>query len=672
MKAKEMVGKERAWKVFEKMLLSRYVDDKMGKLVRQNKGGTFQIRAAGHEMIAVAAAQALIPGKDWGFPYYRDQPFVVGLGCDLVDLFAAFLARDTPYHCGGRQMPHHFSHAPMRLPCQSSCVATQYLPAAGKALSIKMAGLQEVVYVSGGDGSTSEGDFFEALNFSCLHRLGVIFMIQDNGWAISVPTKDQTAGGSIAALCAGFEGLAIYDIDGTDFEAVAGALDEAVLRARSGHGPCLIRARVPRLAAHSSSDDPGKYKPQELLEEENKKDPLARMEQWLFDHKMATHEEVEDLKRRLRQQVEAASNAAEEIPFPKKEHAEDYLFVETTLKEAHAPKSLGDEKIVIMDALNHALDEEMARDPSIVVFGEDVAKGKGGVFGITRGLTAKHGEERCFNSPLAESTIVGVALGLSLNGAHRAVAEVQFADYLWPGIDQLFSEVSSYHYRSRGQWSCPLVVRIPYGGYIQGGPYHSQSIEGYLAHCPGLKIVIPSNAHDAKGLLKAAIRDPNPVVFLEHKALYRQQKFCARQEPDEDFLLPLGKAAVVRQGRDLTVLAWGMMVVMASEVADRLEKEGISVELIDLRTLSPLDMTTLLSSVKKTGKVLIAHEAPKTCGFGAELAARIMEEAFEFLDAPVARLGAKDVPVPYCKDLENAVLPQPADIEASIRRLAAY
>jgi 2-oxoisovalerate dehydrogenase E1 component len=373
------------------------------------------------------------------------------------------------------------------------------------------------------------------------------------------------------------------------------------------------------------------------------------------------------------QEVERRALEAEKIPFPEPGSSRFHLFApfEPPLPLMLRPPEDG-EKIVMMDAINHALIEEMELDPHVVVFGQDVAHGKGGVFGITRTLTERFGKSRCFNTPLAESTIIGLAIGMGVDGIHRPVAEIQFADYVWTGINQLFNEAASIHYRSNGEWEVPIVIRMPYGGYIQGGPYHSQSIEGFLAHCPGLKVVVPSNAADAKGLLKTAIRDPNPVVFLEHKGLYRQQKFCARPEPSKDYLLPFGQANIVREGRDVTVVCWGMMVVMAAEIADKLSYEGISVEVIDLRTLVPLDSTTVVSSVQKTGKLLIAHEAPKNCGFGAEIAARISEEAFEFLDAPIRRLCGFECAIPYSKVLENEVLPQTADLELALRHLAKY
>ncbi len=665
-----LTGKEKCLKVFDAMQLTRALDDKMNKLVRQNKGGTFHLSVAGHEMVGVVAALSLVPGKDWGLPYYRDRAFAVGLGCSPKDLIAAFLARDIPHHSGGRMMPEHFSHRGLHIPCQSSVVGSQFLQAVGVAKGIQLAGRDEVVYVSAGDGATSQGDFHEALNFSCLHKLGVLFVIQDNDWAISVPKSEQTAGGTITKMAQGYEGLSVFDVDGCHFEELTQAFSVAVAKARAQEGPSLIVAKVPRLGPHSSSDDPTKYKDAECVLQEKAKDPLPRFSAWLQEMGLATAEELQERRAHIEAQVESAAKAAEEIPFPKPESAHTKVFKDApTIQEK---ESKAGDAVVIVDALNHALDEEMARDPQIVVFGQDVAHGKGGVFGITRTLTAKYGKERCFNTPLAESTIVALALGISLVPGFKPVAEIQFADYLWTGINQLFNELASYHFRSNGEWNLPLVIRMPCGGYIQGGPYHSQSIEAFLAHCPGLKVVIPRNSADAKRLLKAAIRDPNPVIFLEHKALYRQRVFCAQPEPAADELLPLGKAKVVREGTHVTLVAWGMTVVMGNEAAVTLAKEGISIELIDLRTIVPCDIDTILASVKKTGKLLIAHEACRTAGFGAEIAAQIAERGFTHLDAPIARLTAQDCPVPYCKDLENAVLPQVADLERELRRLAEF
>ncbi len=665
--------KEYAEKTFRAMLLTRALDEKMSKLVRQNKGGTFHLSVLGHEMIGAASGVALTAGKDWALPYYRDRACAIGLGADIVDLLATFLARSAPHHSGGRMMPEHFSHKPLNIPCQSSCVGSQFLQAVGVAYGLKISGSDAVVYVSAGDGATSQGDFHEALNMAALHRLNVLFVIQDNGWAISVPSKEQTAGGSIVPIAEAYPGLSVFDVDGCDFKEVIEALDQAICKGRRKEGPSLIVAKVPRIGAHSSSDDPSKYKSKEQMAAAKELDPMPRMQAWLIDQGYSTESEIEALKETIFKEVEEATLVADAREFPDPARVTDHLFKETEEiilgEDCDLPAADG---VVIMDALNHALDEEMARDEGVVIFGQDVAHGKGGVFGITRGLTEKYGTKRCFNTPLAESTIIALALGISLVDGFKPVAEVQFADYLWTGINQLFNELSTFHYRSNGEWNCPVVLRMPYGGYIQGGPYHSQSIEAFLAHAPGMKVVIPSNASDAKRLLKAAIKDPNPVIFLEHKGLYRQRVFCARKEPKEDEILPLGVAKCVREGRDVTCVCYGMMVVMAYEVAERLSLEGISVEVIDLRTIVPLDLETILLSIKKTGKVLITHEAARNCGFGAEIAAQIAEVGFAYLDAPIQRLAGKDCPVPYSKGLEDAVLPQREDLEKALRSLAQF
>lgn len=668
-KTNVQVSSKRALEVLKKMLIARRTDEKMGKLVKQNKGGTFQLSAAGHELVGVVCADALEAGKDWSCPYYRDQPFAIGLGCDLVELFGVFLGRATKNHSGGRMMPYHFSHQKLRILCQSSVVGSQFLHAVGRAWGVKNSGKDEVVYVSAGDGATSQGDFHESLNFATIHKLPVIIVIQDNGTAISVPRSEQTSGGSVASMAQGYDNLAIHDVDGTDFEAVNGAMQAAVAKGRSGEGPSLIVAHVPRLQPHSNSDDPRKYG--ETFEGEQLDDPIEAYQRWLLEKEFATDVELQAMNQDVMELVEKAAVAADLLPHPPKGSAAQHVFA-SYKPPLCTMETISDEKITMMDGLNHALVEEMEKDPYVVVFGQDVAHGKGGVFGVTRTLTERFGEDRCFNTPLAESTIVGLAIGMALDGLYKPVAEIQFADYLWTGINQLFNEASSIHYRSNGEFEVPITLRMPYGGYIQGGPYHSQSIEGFMAHCPGLKVVIPSNAADAKALLKTAIRDPNPVVFLEHKAIYRQQKFVARAEPTDEVLIPFGQANVVREGSDITVVTYGMMVMVANEVAEKLSFEGIFVEVIDLRTLVPLDINTVLDSLKKTGKVIVAHEAVLNCGFGAEVAARVAQEGFDYLDGPVRRVGATASAVPYSKSLETEMLPQASDLEAEIRSLAKY
>jgi len=665
--------KPKCQEVLACLLRTRLTDDKMGKLVRQNKGGTFHLSTAGHEMIGAVAAANLESEKDWALPYYRDRAVAVGMGCALDDLFASFLTRVNPHHSSAKQMPEHFSHKRLRIPTQSSVVGSQFLHAVGIALGAKLSNSNELAYVSGGDGSTSQGDFHEALNFATIHQLGVIFVIQDNGWAISTPVKDQLSGGSIAKRSAGYEGLSVFEVNGTSFEELDAAFKEAVAKGRAMGGPSLIVAKdIPRIAPHSISDDHNKYKDAEDFALDQMRDPIPLFETFLTEQGIMSAEEIAALHATYKDEVEAAAKQAESLPFPDLEQATEPVYLADDLGGAQPTKGVVSETpVVIVDALNHALAEEMERDEKVVVFGQDVAFGKGGVFGVTRTLTDQFGQKRCFNSPLAESTIVGLAIGLAFAG-YRPVVEIQFCDYMWTGINQIFNELSSVVYRSNGEYHCPVVIRMPCGGYIQGGPYHSQSVEAFLAHCPGLKIALPSQADDAKRLLKAAIRDPNPVIFLEHKALYRQRLFSARPEPAADEILPLGHANVVHEGDDLTVVTYGMLTPMAYEVAREMAKEGITAEVIDLRTVSPLDMETVLKSVKKTGKVLVAHEAALTCGFGAEIAARIADEAFVYLDAPVKRMGAADCPVPYAKVLEDVVLPQKEGLEREMRALAAF
>lgn len=655
-------------KVLKTMLTARFTDEKMTILAKQNEGGNFHLPSKGHDMVGAVASLFIDPVKDWSLPYYRDRSFVIGLGANLQELFGAFLARKVKNHSGGRMMPEHFCDKELKITCQSSCVASQFLQAVGIAYALKVDKQNSAVYVSSGDGATSQGDFHEALNFACIHKLGVIFAIQDNGWAISVPNKEQIAGGSIAKRSSGYEGLEIFEVDGCGFDELQSAFKQAVSRARNCMGPTLIVAKVARIGAHSSSDDPTKYKDEVLRAYEASRDPLKIFEKKLIDKNILSALEFENLKKEAIETVEVASTNAKKIPFPSVDTVLDHIYKPFELPVSAINTSDIQNEVVMIDAIRNAIDEEMSKDPKILVFGEDVADNKGGVFGATRGLTKKYGHNRCFNTPLAESTILGMAAGMSFVDGFKPVVEIQFSDYFWSGINQLVNEIASIHYRSDGQFNCPVVVRMPSGGYIQGGPYHSQSIEAIVSHIPGLKVVIPSNAEDAKKLLKTAILDPNPVVFLEHKALYRQRLFSARKEPGDNEFLPFGKANIVREGKDITLLCWGIMVPMSVKIADKL-KEQCSVEIIDLRTLVPLDMETIKKSIHKTGKVLIVHEAPKTCGFGAELAAKISEEEFFNLDAPIMRLAAKDCMVPYCKDLENAVLPQLEDIEKAILKL---
>lgn len=645
--------------LYTKALEARLVDNKMELLAKQNKGGAFHLFALGHELVGTAFGLALRSGHDWALPYYRDRAVVLALGVDPKELFGAFMARETPHHSRGRMMPEHFSHKELHIPCQSSVVGSQFLHAVGVAMGAKRSNTDEVVYVSGGDGSTSQGDYHEALNFSCLHNLPIVFCIQDNGWAISVPRSDQTAPGCASKFGAGYKNLHTIVVDGTDLLAIDAAAQEAVSHART-EGPVVVVTKIPRIGPHSSSDDPKKYKTANDFALDKTYDPITKAETYLLDEGLITPEKLTALREETKARLDTLALEAENYPHPENPLAN--LYDDTVPEQEEGPTG---EPVVMMDALNHALAEEMERDKTVLVFGQDVARGKGGVFGITRGLTDQFGEDRIFNTPLAESTIIGVAIGLSHYG-YKPVVEIQFCDYMWTAMNQIVNELSSMHYRSGGEWSCNVTIRMPYGGYIQGGPYHSQTVETYLCHTPGLKVCIPSNASDAKRALKTAIRDPNPVILLEHKALYRQRAFAALPEPTSTLTFP--HATTLKEGSDLTIITWGLMTSMAADII----REHTNVEHIDLLTLAPLDLNRITTSLKKTGKLLIIHEANKTCGFGAELSALISETCFPYLDAPIHRICGKDRPIPYAKSLELAILPSKEEIQKAIATLITF
>lgn len=654
----------------------RFAESKMLQLSRQSdSGGTFQLSCAGHELAGIIAGRSLLPGKDWSFPYYRDQGFPLGLGCDLHEILASFLARLTTNHSAGRMMPYHYSHKKLRICCQSSVVGTQFLQAAGRAWAVKNMQANEVVYVSGGDGSTSQGEFHEMLNYVALHQLPLVTAIQNNSWAISVPFSEQCSA-DLSSLGKSYRGLDIYEVDGGDYIDLANAFSQAIERARVSSIPALLLINVVRLEPHSNSDNHEKYRTREDLDACSNCDPLLRLENQLTEYGI-TSTEILEIKSEAKEEVARAYSLAESMPFPSKGSTSHEVFSPYTpalidYEDSVESRSLCDQPKVMRDAITEALMEEMQRDSGVVIFGEDVAGDKGGVFGVTRDFSRKFGAQRCFNTPLAEATIIGTAIGMAFDGIHKPVAEIQFADYIWPGINQLFSEASSIYYRSSGEWEVPLVIRAPCGGYIQGGPYHSQSIEAFLAHCPGIKVVYPSNAADAKALLKSAIRDPNPVVFLEHKALYQRRAFSACPVFSSEYILPFGKAKIVRPGTDLTIVSWGMSLVMSVDIAKELEELGISTEVIDLRTIVPWDYPTVLESVKKTGKLLITHEAPEFCGFGSEISATLSEQAYMYLDAPIRRIAGLHAPVPYSKILENEVLPQRDKIYQAAKSLAEF
>jgi len=653
--------------VFRKMALSRRLDEKMLILLRQGKS-FFHIGASGHEAAQLAAAVLIRPGEDWSYPYYRDGAYCIGLGMTAREQLLCFLSRADDPNSGGRQMPQHYGHKDLRIVSQSSPTGTQFLQAVGTAIARKMEKTKDVVYVSSGEGTTSQGDFHEALNWASNAKAPVIFHIQDNEYAISTHKSEQTAD-SVYTMTAGFKNLSRYDVDGTNFFETNLAFKQAVERARRGKGPSLIVSNVVRLLPHSSSDDQRKYRTPKALDEDRKRDPLTILEDQCIRGKLISAKEIEKIRTEVKAQVDADTEWAEGQEHPDGDTALDHIYSGDMPMNEPSFDAVAD-KVVIVDAINHALKEEMARNDKMVIYGQDIADPKGGVFTATKGLSDEFGIDRVFNSPLAESSIVGTAVGMAVAG-YKPVVEIQFGDYIWTAMMQLRNEVSTLRYRSNNAWKCPLVVRVPVGGYIHGALYHSQSIDGYFIHMPGIYLAYPSNAADAKGLLKMACRMDDPVIYMEHKGLYRQG-YAATEEPGEDYALPFGKGRIVCQGNELTIVTWGAMVQKSIEGIKSLALADGVVEIIDLRTLNPLDLDMIEASLEKTGKVLVIYEDNLTNGPGAEISALIADRFFEFLDGPVRRVAAKDSPVPFNWFLEEKILPQTEDVSIAIQELLEY
>jgi 2-oxoisovalerate dehydrogenase E1 component len=660
---KELLG------VFRNMLISRRLDEKMLTLLKQGRG-FFHIGCAGHEAAQAAVSMLCQPGHDWFSFYYRDLSMYLGLGATIEQVLLHHLAKADDPNSAGRQMSQHYSSPDLNIIPVSSSVGAQFLPAVGIGLGLLRSGGDAFAYCSCGDGATSQGDFHEALNWSAREKAPVLFLVQDNGYAISVPVSQQTAGGTAFKLARGYEGLSRAQADGTDFFETYAVAKAAIEHLRAGKGPVCLVVDTVRLLPHSSSDNHTKYRTPEELAADKKTDPISRFENALRQAGLLDDEICDRMRREVQKRVDDAAAWAIEQADPAPETALQHVYFEgdqglefETTEPAGAPA-------VMVDAINHALHEEMARIPGMLVFGEDVAGDKGGVFTATRNLTAEFGAARCFNSPLAEASIVGTAVGLAASG-FTPVVEIQFGDYIWPAIQQIRNQVASFRYRSNGQWGCPMVIRVPIGGYIHGGLCHSQNIEAFFSHMPGLIVVMPSNAADAKGLLKTAIRCQDPVIFLEHKALYRAAS-AQRPEPDADYLLPFGQASIKREGKDLTLVSYGMMVPKALNAARQLEAEGIDIEIIDLRSIYPLDMETVLTSVRKTNRALVVYEDHEFGGFGAEIVAQISSAAFADLDAPVRRHAGAFAPIAFADPLEKALLPSDDSILEAARFLARF
>src|SRR3954470_19711862 len=684
----ELVG------AYRNMLLSRRLDDKEVQLKRQNKI-FFQISGAGHEGILTAAGMVLKPTYDWFYTYYRDRALCLQLGVTPAEMLYEATGAAIDPASGGRQMPSHWGHKAYNIVSASSPTGTQFLQGVGCAeasLRAKLLGISEgfekdeVVFVSTGEGQTSEGEFWESLNTAANLKLPVVYLVEDNGYAISVPVEVNTAGGSISKLVRSFPNFLIEEVDGCDLLASYDSMQRAVDYARQRKGPALVHAKVIRPYSHSLSDDETMYRPPAERDADAARDPVTQFPKWLVREEHATEAEIARIQEEVDAEVLAATDDALAQPQPGADTVYYGVYspdVDPTSEQFDTeddPQFSGNETTMV-DLLNACMKDEMRRDPKILVFGEDVAdvsreenmakvKGKGGVFKVTWGLQKEFGGVRVFNSPLAEANIVGRGIGLALRG-FKPIVEIQFFDYIWPAYMQIRNELSTMRWRSNGAFSSPVVVRVTYGGYIRGAIYHSQTGASLFTHCPGLRVVCPATALDANGLLRTAIRCEDPVIFLEHKHLYRQT-YNKSANPGQNFMIPFGKAKTVREGTEVTVVTYGATVQRAITAANQMAEDGLSAEVIDLRTLSPWDQDAVYESVRKTNRAIVLYEDSISWGYGAEIAARIADDCFPWLDAPVKRVASADTFVGYAPRLEDAILPQVEDVKRACEEIVRF
>ena len=681
------LGRNELIHAFRIMYLSRRIDDREIVLKRQNRI-YFQVSGAGHEAIQTAAGMATKPGHDWFYPYYRDRALALTLGVTPQDMFLQAVGAEEDRASGGRQMPSHWSSPRLHIVAGASPTGTHFVQAVGCAGANRLLDRESdaITVVTTGDGATSEGEFWESLNAACLEKLPVLYLVEDNGYAISVPVERQTAGGNIANLVRGFVGLTVFECDGTNFLESYSTMQQAVARCRA-FGPVLVHARCTRPYSHSLSDDEKLYKPKAERDSEAARDPLTRFPEWLLNEGILDTHGLEMLMNEVDREIQDATEYALKAAPPPSGSALRFLYsdkVDPTSAEFDTEPMFEGNPRTMVDAINLTLHEEMGRNSKIVVFGEDVAdcsreenlhvvKGKGGVFKATQGLQTAYGSQRVFNTPIAEAAIVGRGTGMATRGL-KPVVEIQFFDYIWPAMMQIRDELATLRWRSYNGFSAPLVIRVAIGGYLNGGAiYHSQCGESIFTHIPGLRVVFPSNALDACGLLRTSIRCDDPVLFLEHKKLYREA-YNRSPHPGPDYLIPFGKAKTVKQGSSLSIITYGALVQKSLQAAVQLEKKNpdLSIEVIDLRTLSPYDWAAIRESVEKTSRVMIVHEDCLSFGYGAEIAARIASELFTALDAPVGRVAALDTWVAYHPQLENEILPQVENIVTEAERLLAF